>query len=72
MTGSAVPRSVVFIHGWLHATSWQPWELFRAEGYAPLAPGWQGERVTVETAGAHADDLADHGIDEVVVRDAGL
>src|SRR5947208_2807049 len=73
MTGPAT-RSVVFIHGlWLHATSWQPWvELFRAEGYAPVAPGWPGDPATVEEARAHPDALADHGIDEVVAHYAAL
>jgi pimeloyl-ACP methyl ester carboxylesterase len=74
MTGPAAPRPVVFIHGlWLHASSWQPWvELFREEGYAPVAPGWPGDPATVEEARAHADDLADHGIDEVVEHYATL
>ena len=66
--------TVVFIHGlWLHADSWRPWvELFRAEGYDPLAPGWPGDPATVDEARAHADDLADHGIDEVVEHHAAL
>ncbi|MEV4133855.1 alpha/beta fold hydrolase [Dactylosporangium sp. NPDC049742] len=59
---------VVFIHGlWLHASSWQPWvELFRAEGYAPVAPGWPGEPGTVAEAREHPEAVADHGIDDVV------
>lgn len=74
MTEPAASRTVVFIHGlWLHADSWQPWvELFRAEGYDPIAPGWPGDPATVEKARAHADDLADHGIDEVVEHYAAL
>ena len=74
MTGPAASRTVVFIHGlWLHATSWQPWlELFRTEGYEPVAPGWPGDPATVEEARAHADALADHGIDEVVEHYAAL
>ena len=57
MTGAATARPVVFIHGlWLHAASWQPWvELFRAEGYSPVAPGWPGDPGTVEDARAHAE-----------------
>ncbi|GAA1553803.1 alpha/beta fold hydrolase [Dactylosporangium maewongense] len=59
---------VVFIHGlWLHASSWQPWvELFRAEGYEPVAPGWPGEPGTVAEAREHPEAVADHGIDDVV------
>ncbi|MGI5183674.1 alpha/beta hydrolase [Dactylosporangium sp. CA-152071] len=59
---------VVFIHGlWLHASSWQPWvELFRAEGYEPVAPGWPGEPGTVAGAREHPEAVADHGIDDVV------
>ena len=58
---------VVFLHGlWLHASSWQPWiELFRAEGYDPVAPGWPGDPGTVELARANPDALANHGIEEV-------
>lgn len=62
------PVPVVLIHGlWLHATSWAPWnDLFREAGYAPLAPGWPGEPATVEEARAHPDQVAGHGIDDVV------
>ena len=61
-------RPVVFIHGlWLHATSWQPWvELFEQAGYAASAPGWPGDRETVEDSRAHPDEIADKGIDDVV------
>jgi pimeloyl-ACP methyl ester carboxylesterase len=61
-------RPVVFIHGlWLHASSWQPWvDLFEQAGYAPVAPGWPGDADTVEASRAHPDDIADHGIDDVV------
>ena len=60
-------QPVVFIHGlWLHGTSWRPWmELFQAEGYDPVAPAWPGERDTVEETRAHAEDVANKGIDEV-------
>jgi pimeloyl-ACP methyl ester carboxylesterase len=59
---------VLFIHGlWLHATSWTPWiDLFRDAGYEPSAPGWPGDPDTVEEARAHPENLADHGIDDVV------
>jgi alpha-beta hydrolase superfamily lysophospholipase len=61
MTG----RPVVFIHGlWLHATSWTPWmDLFRAQGYQPIAPGWPGEPDTVEDARNHPELVADTTID---------
>ena len=58
---------VVFIHGlWLHATSWGPWvELFRENGYDPIAPGWPGEPDTVEAARANPEVIAGYGITEV-------
>jgi len=58
---------VIFIHGlWLHASSWQPWaDLFAAEGYQPLTPGWPGDPDTVEAARANPETIADHGIDDV-------
>jgi len=61
-------RPVVFIHGlWLHASSWTPWtELFQAEGYAPLAPGWPGASDTVEETRSHPEQVAGKGIDDVV------
>ena len=61
-----VPTPVVFIHGlWLHATSWGPWmELFRDNGYEPIAPGWPNEPRTVAAAREHPELVADIGIDE--------
>ena len=61
---------VVFIHGlWLHATSWEPWtNLFRDAGYETSAPGWPGEPDTVEEARAHPENIADHGIGDVVAH----
>jgi non-heme chloroperoxidase len=43
---------VVFVHGlWLLASSWDPWrELFEANGYATVAPGWPDDPATVEEA----------------------
>ncbi|MFD6532095.1 alpha/beta hydrolase [Streptomyces sp. NPDC060184] len=71
---SPTPVPVVFIHGlWLHATSWAPWiDLFRQEGYAPVAPGWPGDPGTVEEARANPESIADHGIDEVVNHYASI
>lgn len=61
---------VLFIHGlWLHARSWETWiELFTQEGYAASAPGWPGDPETVEAARANPDEIADHGIDDVVAH----
>ena len=68
-------NAVVFIHGlWLLPSSWDRWqELFRAAGYATLAPGWPDDPETVAEAKAHPDvfagksikDVADH-LDAVV------
>ena len=68
------PTPIVFIHGlWLHATSWHPWiELFTAEGYAPIAPGWPGDPDTVAEARENPESIADHGIDDVVEHFAGI
>jgi pimeloyl-ACP methyl ester carboxylesterase len=64
----STPRPVVFIHGlWLHPTSWEGWvRTFGQAGYAPLAPGWPGVADTVAEARANPDDIAGHGIDDVV------
>ena len=72
MTPTGTP--VLFIHGlWLHATSWQAWiDLFGDAGYPSVAPGWPGDPDTVEKARANPDDLADHGIDEVVAHYAEI
>ena len=66
----ATPTPVVFIHGlWLHATSWSPWrELFEAEGYAAIAPGWPNEPENVYTARAHAGAVANQSIDDIVAH----
>lgn len=71
---AAAGTPVVFVHGlWLHADSWGPWvDLFREAGYAPTAPGWPGDSSTVEETREHADDVAGHGIDEVVQHYAGI
>jgi pimeloyl-ACP methyl ester carboxylesterase len=59
---------VVFVHGlWLHADSWGAWvERFRAEGYAPVAPGWPGDADTIEETRNHPERVAGHGVDDVV------
>lgn len=65
---------VIFIHGlWLHASSWDPWvNLFNEAGYFATAPGWPGDRETVADSRAHADDIGDHGIDDVVEHYAAI
>jgi pimeloyl-ACP methyl ester carboxylesterase len=65
---------VVFIHGlWLHSSSWEPWiELFRDQGYAPLAPSWPGVPDTVAEARADLDAIAGHGIDDVTRHYAAI
>ena len=59
---------VVFVHGlWLHSDSWGPWvDLFRAEGYDPVAPGWPGDSATVEETRQKSELVVGHGIDAVV------
>jgi non-heme chloroperoxidase len=59
---------VVFIHGlWLHADSWGGWvDLFRGQGYAPIAPGWPGDAGSVEQTRKQAADVAGHGLNEIV------
>jgi len=71
---AAAGTPVVFVHGlWLHAESWGAWaELFRAAGYAPVAPGWPGEPGTVEEARQHPDRVAGRGIDDIVEHYAGI
>ena len=67
-------RPVVFIHGlWLHATSWTPWmDLFRDNGYQPIAPGWPGEPDTVEEARNHPELVADTTIDQATEHFANI
>jgi pimeloyl-ACP methyl ester carboxylesterase len=65
---------VLFIHGlWLHASSWNAWmDLFRDGGYEPLAPGWPGDPNTVQEARENPENIADHGIDDVVTHYAAI
>jgi pimeloyl-ACP methyl ester carboxylesterase len=59
---------VLFIHGlWLSASSWQPWvDLFRENGYAPVAPEWPGTPESPEEARAHPERIPPSGIADVV------
>jgi pimeloyl-ACP methyl ester carboxylesterase len=61
------PIPVVFIHGlWIHSDSWQPWlELYRSEGYDPIAPGWPGDSSDVAQTRNNAPATANKGIDEI-------
>jgi pimeloyl-ACP methyl ester carboxylesterase len=63
----STPTPVVFIHGlWIHSSAWQPWQdLFREAGYEPSAPGWPGDRATVEETRSNVAALAGVGIDEI-------
>jgi non-heme chloroperoxidase len=51
---------VVFVHGlWLLSSSWQRWrDLFEANGYTTLAPGWPDDPATVEEANANPEVFA--------------
>lgn len=59
---------VLFVHGlWLHSSSWDPWaELFSAEGYTPVAPGWPGTSDSIEEVRTQPSRVAGKGIDDVV------
>jgi non-heme chloroperoxidase len=61
-------RPVVFVHGlWLLPASWDRWlEVFRAAGYAPLAPGWPDDPGSVAEANADPAVFADKSIGAVV------
>lgn len=64
---TAAARPVVFIHGlWIHSKAWQPWiELYRSEGYDPLAPGWPGDSADVESTRNNPAAVANKGIDDI-------
>jgi pimeloyl-ACP methyl ester carboxylesterase len=51
---------VIFIHGlWLLPSSWDRWAAaFEEAGYAPVAPTWPDDPLTVEEARANPDVLA--------------
>ena len=70
----AASTPVLFIHGlWLHARSWDSWlDHFTHAGYAASAPGWPGDSETVAESRERPDEIADHGIDDVVAHYAGL
>ncbi|MGA9679298.1 MAG: alpha/beta hydrolase [Mycobacterium sp.] len=51
---------VVFVHGlWLLSSSWKRWrDLFEANGYTTIAPGWPDDPVTVREAFEHPEVFA--------------
>jgi pimeloyl-ACP methyl ester carboxylesterase len=51
---------VVFVHGlWLLSSSWQRWrDLFEANGYTTIAPGWPDDPATVAEAFEHPEVFA--------------
>jgi len=69
-----MPTPIVFVHGlWLHHTSWGAWvDLFREQGYDPVAPGWPGEPETVEESRAEPQTMAGYGVSEVADHYAGV
>jgi pimeloyl-ACP methyl ester carboxylesterase len=58
---------IVFIHGlWLLPSSWDRWAaVFEEAGYAPLAPTWPDDPLTVEEARANPDVLAKKTLGQV-------
>lgn len=58
---------VVFIHGlWLLPSSWDRWAaVFEEAGYAPLAPTWPDDPLTIEEARANPDVLAKKTLGQV-------
>ena len=65
---------VVFVHGlWLLASSWDPWrELFEANGYATVAPGWPDDPDTVEEGRAHPELFAGKGVGQITDHYASI
>src|SRR5262249_13236693 len=61
-------------HGlWIHGSAWRPWQqFFGRAGYATIAPGWPGERETVELTRANPERVAEFGIDDVVEHFASI
>jgi pimeloyl-ACP methyl ester carboxylesterase len=58
---------VVFIPGlWMHADSWENWvDLFRDNGYEPIARSWPGVPDTIAEARAHPETMAGQGVMEI-------
>lgn len=58
---------IVFIHGlWIHSSAWAPWQqLFEQEGYTTSAPGWPGDRDTVDATREDPSGLNEIGIEAI-------
>ena len=58
---------VIFIHGlWMHSSSWDRWvELFNANGYDAMNPGWPGDGSSVADQRANADRVSGYGVQAV-------
>jgi non-heme chloroperoxidase len=58
---------VIFVHGlWLLSSSWDNWrQLFEANGYTTIAPGWPDDPDTVEEANQDPDAFAHKRIKQV-------
>ena len=65
---------IVFIHGlWIHASAWAPWQqLFEQEGWTTSAPGWPGDRDTVQATREDPSGLDDVGIEAICRHYADL
>jgi alpha-beta hydrolase superfamily lysophospholipase len=64
---TAEKTPVVFIHGlWMHTSSWDRWvELFNANGYDAINPGWPGDGSSVADQRANAARVSGYGVQEV-------
>ena len=60
-------QPVVFVHGlWLLSNSWNNWrQLFEAQGYTTLAPGWPDDPETTQEANQDPDVLAHKRLKQV-------
>jgi non-heme chloroperoxidase len=58
---------VMFIHGlWLLSSSWQRWrDLFEANGYTTIAPGWPDDPASVAEAREHPEVFAHKMVQDV-------
>ena len=58
---------VMFIHGlWLLSSSWQRWrDLFEANGYTTIAPGWPDDPSSVADAREHPEVFAHKMVQDI-------
>ena len=58
---------VMFVHGlWLLSSSWQRWrDLFEANGYTTIAPGWPDDPASVTEAREHPEVFAHKMVQDV-------